>query len=50
MLSELVANVGKSSLFCVGMLLGEIDGLSAIMGFPLASFLVRYLSLPLISN
>ncbi|XP_038895791.1 uncharacterized protein LOC120083957 [Benincasa hispida] len=47
-LSGLVANVGKSSMFVVGMESGEAEELAAFMGFSLGSLPVRYLGLPLL--
>lgn len=39
----IVANDGNSLTFYVGMSCGEVEGFPILMGFPLASILVRYL-------
>lgn len=43
MLSGIVANDGKSLMFCVGTTLGQAEGISTFMGFMLA-FLLCLLS------
>ncbi|XP_038885338.1 uncharacterized protein LOC120075757 [Benincasa hispida] len=49
-LSGLVANVGKSSMFVVGVESGEAEELAAYTGVYLGSLPVRYLGLPLLSG
>ncbi|XP_038888122.1 uncharacterized protein LOC120078021 [Benincasa hispida] len=49
-LSGLVANVGMSSMFFVGVESGKAEELAAFMGFSLGSLLVRYLGLPLLTG
>ncbi|XP_038904291.1 uncharacterized protein LOC120090644 [Benincasa hispida] len=43
-----VANVGKTSMFVEGVESGEVEELTAFMGFSLGSLPVRYLDLPLL--
>ncbi|XP_038880484.1 uncharacterized protein LOC120072144 [Benincasa hispida] len=49
-LSELVANIGKSSMFVAGVKSGEAEELAAYMGVSLGSLPVRYLGLLLLAG
>ena len=49
-LSRLFANLGKSSIFIVGINSAEASHLAAKMGFTIGHLPVRYLGLPLLSG